>query len=101
MAPAVVAVGTTTTPIPLPAVDGVVVVNSSEGLGDIAGAPDIVVSTGPAAALSPQQVGCRLKPGQMQQFSLSSPAGQLALSAIATAAGAVLTLLLDEGGGSW
>lgn len=98
MPPAVVSVGVTVTEIALPAVCAVQVLNSSEGLGDTAGAPDVVVNTGAPASITPQQVGCRLKPGELQTFPLRSPgsSAQLGLYAVATSAGAQLTLLLDD-----
>ncbi|BCO35507.1 hypothetical protein MHEC_19400 [Mycobacterium heckeshornense] len=99
--PAVVAVGTTTTPIPLPPVAGVWVLNSSGGLGDSGTAPDVVVNQGDPASLDPQ-VGCRLKPGQFVTLPLLDTYGHpLALSAIATGPGGQLKLELLEDGGGW
>ncbi|MDI3314497.1 MAG: hypothetical protein QJR12_09510 [Mycobacterium sp.] len=98
--PAVVVVGTTTTPIPLPPVAAVWVLNSSGGLGD-GPAPDVVVNQGDPASLDPQ-VGCRLKPGQFATLPMLDTYGHpMALSAIATGPGGQLEIELIENGGGW
>ncbi|MDY0112703.1 MAG: hypothetical protein RBS21_00325 [Corynebacterium sp.] len=98
MGDAVVSVGQVCAEIPLPPVSAVQVLNSSGGLGDRAGAPDVVVNQGSAAALTPQQVGCRLRPGEFHVFPLTSPATgkPVALYAIADGPEAELTLLLTD-----
>ncbi|MBS4730068.1 hypothetical protein MSM1_17565 [Mycobacterium sp. SM1] len=74
-----------------------VALNNSEGIGDAAGAPDIIVNTGQMASLNPL-TGVRLRPGELFNMPLLDPATgyQLALSAVATGPGAVLQLLLRE-----
>lgn len=103
MGPAVVAVGETVTEISLPAVAAVWVLNSSGGLGDADNAPDVVVNTGAPAALTPQQVGCRLKPGEGITFPLRSPGSsqQLGLYAVAAGPGAQLELELLADNDRW
>jgi hypothetical protein len=83
-------VGQTSTEIPLPPVQSVTVLNSSAGIGDAPGAPDVIVNAGAPASLSPQQVGIRLKPGELFTFPL--------LSAVASGPDAAVTLLLDAEG---
>lgn len=92
------AVGQTVTEIPLPAVREVIVLNSSGGIGDGSG-PDVVVNAGQPAALTPEQVGMRLKCGQLAAVPLqASGTGQpLALYAIADGPGAQVTLEILEG----
>lgn len=96
--PAVVSVGETAAEIPLPPVAAVWVLNSSAGIGDSADAPDVVVNQGTPASLTPQQVGCRLKPGEFSTFPLRSPTNgqQLQLYAVATGSGAQVEVVLLE-----
>jgi hypothetical protein len=84
------AVGQTATLIPLPnGVPAVFVLNSSGGVGDRPGAPYLVVNVGLPAALSPQQVGIRLNPGEFFTFGLlqKSNGAQLPLYAVASGPG--------------
>jgi hypothetical protein len=93
--PTVVPVGETPAEIPLPSVRAALVLNSSGGLGDGDG-PDIVVNQGSPASLSPQQVGIRLKPGELFTFPLRQPSNgqQLALYAVAAGPGGQATVLI-------
>lgn len=90
---ATAAVGQSCTPIALPATESVTVLNSSGGVGDSPDAPDVVVSVGAPAQLSPR-VGILLTPGSFAELSLVSPteAAPLALSAVAAGPGGELTL---------
>lgn len=93
MSTAVEPVGQSPTQISLPPVRSVLVINSSEGIGDKPGAPNVVVNNSTACTLSPQ-VGCLLEPGQSVAFDLAC--GQLPLYAVASGPGAQVTLQLED-----
>lgn len=99
MSSSVFAVGTTAAQIPLPAVPSVLVLNSSEGIGDKPNSATIVVNNSSACSLDPQQ-GIKLQPGQSIELPLRSPSFEimLPLFAIASGTGATLTvaLLFDD-----
>ena len=88
--------------IPLPPVRAALVLNSSGGLGDGNG-PDIVVNQGSLASLNPQQVGIRLKPGELFTFPLRQPSNgqQLPLYAVAAGPGGQVTVVIFPDGDDW
>jgi hypothetical protein len=97
-----VPIGETAAEIPLPPVRAALVLNSSGGLGDGNG-PDIVVNQGSLASLNPQQVGIRLKPGELFTFPLRQPSNgqQLPLYAVAAGPGGQVTVVIFPDGDDW
>jgi hypothetical protein len=89
----VVAVGESPAQIDLPPVRAVLVINTSEGLGDNVGTPDVVVDTASNVSLSPL-VGCVLHPGELVEFPMVNPSNgrQLQLWAVADGPGAQVTI---------
>mgnify|MGYP005820769295 FL=1 len=88
-----VAVGETTALIPLPAgTTSVLVLNSSEGVADRPGAPDIVADDNASCSADPL-VGWRLRPGEMFAVPLRRGA---ALYAVASGPGGQITLELPD-----
>jgi hypothetical protein len=85
------------TGLPARGVGSILVNNSSAGIGDAPNAPDIIVDTSPACALTPQQVGVRLIPGQLFTFSMRNPSNfaPLQLFAVADGPGGELTVVLN------
>lgn len=85
------------TGIPTRDVGSVLVLNSSEGIGDAPGGPDIIVDTDPNCALSPQQIGIRLRPGQLFTFPMVDrmTGFQMQLFAVADGPGGKLTVVLN------
>jgi len=81
----------------IPPVGSIVVLNSSEGLGDSPNAPDIVVDNSPNCALTPQQIGMRLIPGQLVELPMRNPSNgaPLQLFAVATGEGGQVTIVLN------
>lgn len=80
-----------------PHIRGAICLNSSEGLGDKPNAANIIVDNTPNCALTPQQVGCRLRPGELIEMPLinRSNGTTLPLFAVADGPGATLTVLID------
>lgn len=86
-------VGETTELIPLPpGVTSVLVLNSSEGIGDRPGAPDIVADDNASCSADPL-VGWRLRPGEMFAVPLRRGA---ALYAVASGPGGQVTIELPD-----
>jgi hypothetical protein len=85
-------VGETTELIPLPpGTTQVVVLNSSEGIGDRPGAPDIIADDNSSCSADPQ-IGWRIRPGELCCVPLRS--GKL--YAVASGPGATITIELPE-----
>lgn len=97
MTDSVVAVGQVPAEIPLPPVASVLVLNSSEGIGEAKNSPNVVVDNSASCSLSPQ-VGCRLSPGETVTMPLLSTPyeNQLPLYAVADGPGAQLTVVLFQ-----
>jgi hypothetical protein len=98
MTDSVVSVGQTPAQIPMPlGAPAVLVLNSSEGIGDKPNTANIIVNNSASCSLDPQ-VGERLQPGQLTTFALrDSNDHPLPLFAVADAAGATLTITLIFG----
>lgn len=96
MSDSVFSVGQTAAQIPLPPVRSVLVLNSSEGLGDKSGAATIVVNNSNSCSIDPIQ-GCVLAPGQSIGLPMVNPSNdaQLPLFAIASAVDAQLTVVIQ------
>jgi hypothetical protein len=99
MTDTVVAVGQTPAQIELPpTATAVLVLNSSEGIGDRQNAPNVVVDNTVSCSLTPL-VGCKLAPGQMVEMPLLQPPYDqpLPLYAVADGPKATVTLTLFLG----
>jgi hypothetical protein len=96
MSDSVVQVGQTPAQISLPPVRSVLVLNSSETIGDLANSANIVVDNSADVSLSPQ-VGCALHPGQSVEFPMVNPSNdhQMQLWAVADGPDAHLTIVID------
>lgn len=98
MSPAATAsVGQTSAEIELPAgLSAVYINNDSEGIGDLPGTANVYVNVGAPAAISPQQIGIKLQPGQDFTFPLTDPAtdAQQPIYAIADRPAAVIKMQL-------
>jgi len=98
MTDTVVAVGQSAAEISLPPAVSVLVLNSSEGIGDRGNAPNVVVDTTAACSANPL-VGCKLAPGQSVTMPLLQPPynNQLPLYAVADGPNAQVELMLFIG----
>jgi hypothetical protein len=96
MSDSVFAVGQTPAQIDLPPVESVIVLNTSEGLGDKPGAANIVVNNSSACSLNPQ-VGIKLQPGRSVGFPMLNPSNDhpLPLFAVADGPDAQLTVVIE------